>query len=610
MSNLISGLQKRLSGKFGANYVGGAAHYIGAATAFDATGIADGTVVIASCRASVNDGGGGVFTYYASSSQTVDSGLIFLPAIGGGRLIRQGWTVVGFNGDVNVLWFGADPTGTNDSWAAITTAIASVNPYVFNSTFNYHQGGGRVYAPKGKYLLSKTLYLPDHVTTYGDECQTYIAQNSQSGTADSTIFMPISSGFSGVAVIDSSGYVVSTGQRYASAVPLTGAAYVGGTVTYTEGASLLNIAVQPNGTNGLIGVRMQGSPGCRVTVSAQGFAVNIQGISCWNGFFNDLFCPGGLQISGYFNNCNNMILTGNFDSNVFNGVGNAVTSANKPACWDPIDTVYASTSLYFVNCQGVELPLICTQHNSRGIYFNNSGLNIGSWYVEDQVPTNQQNGAYITGSAMICGNNGSTSTTPVTYPNSEYTPNIIVASLTSASNGSTVVDSVYNADITILAFNQLNGNAGVGIFYGSHTSTGLPIYLGANVIRNGYFPDTAYDARQINLAPINGTWTPTFQNLTGTVTSSSANYVKRGNLYDIEITINGTGLTTTAGASYVTTPFNNTNGFPAPSRGTTLHAVNNSVVGGVGAMSTNSNAYLPTFASSTQIIVTGTVWGI
>lgn len=59
------------------------------------------------------------------------------------------------SGDVvNVLDFGADPTGVNDSRAAINAAIASLNAVPTTTPNGVDLGGGTVYIPEGTYKIS------------------------------------------------------------------------------------------------------------------------------------------------------------------------------------------------------------------------------------------------------------------------------------------------------------------------------------------------------------------------------------------------------------------------------------------------------------------------
>lgn len=492
-------------------------------------------------------------------------------------------------------------------WCGWQAAINAINPYVFNATFNDNQGGGTVRGKRGVYLMSRSLLLAAHVTLAGDGSQTYMAQATPTGAPDGLIFMPVSSGFVGVAVIDSTGYVVATGQRYVSATPLNSSAFTGGTVTYTEGCGLRDLAVKPNGTTGLIGIRMQGSPGCKVkNVSAQGFSVNSQGICCWNSEW-DMFNPGGVQISGYFQECHSSRVSGEFDNAVTSGVGNGVTSGNKPACWSAVDTVYVSTSLYLVNNLGLEIPSACSQHTG-GSYIENSHVHFGTWYNEDHGLSNPQDeSAYVTGAAMLRANNGSVSTTPSASPGT--TPNIVIDLLMSTANGSTAFDSIYNANILLMALGQPSGGAGVGILYGSHTSTGQALYLGPGVVRNGNFPDLAFDSRQINMFPVEGTWTPVATNLGGTGITYQARWIKVGNQYQCDVVINGTSLTATAVSTSITLPFNGTAGFGPPNRPSTVAvSVASLAAVGAGQVRTDANLYLPTIASTTQIVLSFSVF--
>ena len=54
--------------------------------------------------------------------------------------------------------FGADPTGTSDSTAAIRSALAYAESL----------GGGTVFLPVGKYLVTSTIHIPNYVSLVGD----------------------------------------------------------------------------------------------------------------------------------------------------------------------------------------------------------------------------------------------------------------------------------------------------------------------------------------------------------------------------------------------------------------------------------------------------------
>ena len=60
--------------------------------------------------------------------------------------------------DVIATEFGADPTGETDSTAAIQSAISAVNAL----------GGGTVFLPVGKYVVSSLINIPSYVSLVGD----------------------------------------------------------------------------------------------------------------------------------------------------------------------------------------------------------------------------------------------------------------------------------------------------------------------------------------------------------------------------------------------------------------------------------------------------------
>lgn len=122
-------------------------------TGFDSTGLSDKDTVFFRGRDSVNDGGGGWFTFWENSVQPADGGLVFAPT-SGGRLFRNGWTAFGFNGDLNVKWFGAKGDGLTDDAASIQAAI---------NTSNLLTTGGVIKFPSGVHIVGATLLLKSNV---------------------------------------------------------------------------------------------------------------------------------------------------------------------------------------------------------------------------------------------------------------------------------------------------------------------------------------------------------------------------------------------------------------------------------------------------------------
>lgn len=95
-------------------------------------------VAIVSGRVAKNDGGGGTFTLNGTPSAT-NLGTVF-PASNGGSWNRQ------YDGDLNVVWFGAIPDDLVDDAEAIQAAIDA-------STTT----GPVVYFPDGTFIVSETL---------------------------------------------------------------------------------------------------------------------------------------------------------------------------------------------------------------------------------------------------------------------------------------------------------------------------------------------------------------------------------------------------------------------------------------------------------------------
>ena len=109
-----------------------------------------GTTVAVSGYYTPNDGGGGVFVWNSSSTETDNAGSIIQPSgVNNGRWLLRAL------GYVSVKQFGAFGNGTNNDAAAIQAAI---------NTFN------RVYFPTGDYLVGSATIIVNKVgeTLYGN----------------------------------------------------------------------------------------------------------------------------------------------------------------------------------------------------------------------------------------------------------------------------------------------------------------------------------------------------------------------------------------------------------------------------------------------------------
>lgn len=141
----------------GISLVGGGARQVDAITAVNATGLPDGSVIIAKGRSTAGDGGGGIFRYVAGSAQATDGGTVFAPTAGGGRLFRDSWTAFGFNEPLNVRWFGAKgDNATND-----VSAIQAANDALGTN-------GGVLFFPNGTYKIGAPVNLTPRVSLQGE----------------------------------------------------------------------------------------------------------------------------------------------------------------------------------------------------------------------------------------------------------------------------------------------------------------------------------------------------------------------------------------------------------------------------------------------------------
>jgi hypothetical protein len=117
-------------------------------------GVLAGQSVMVSGRTATNDGGGGQFIWTDDTTTPDDGGTIVVP----NTLPRIGcWKRVNNQEDLNVLWFGADPTGVADSAPAIAAAIAARAGYSADlcvvGTFAYQP----VLVPRGRYAIKSAI---------------------------------------------------------------------------------------------------------------------------------------------------------------------------------------------------------------------------------------------------------------------------------------------------------------------------------------------------------------------------------------------------------------------------------------------------------------------
>jgi hypothetical protein len=133
---------------------------------------------------------------------------------------------------VNVLAYGADPTGVSDSTSAIQAAMNAVSLIVSPTTSaQTNVQGGEVFFPKGFYKTSSTLYLNSNVHWVGEDC----GPIQESGIATSGIpgcAMILYTGPQQSIAVDCSGFWFHNQNAY------FGTATAGGASTITIGTGL------------------------------------------------------------------------------------------------------------------------------------------------------------------------------------------------------------------------------------------------------------------------------------------------------------------------------------------------------------------------------------
>lgn len=122
---------------------------------FNSTLSTDGAALYFAGRDTLNDGGGGWFTFSSGSVATADGGIVFAPT-GGGRLLRDGYHALGFNNDINAMWFGVKANGTTNDSAALQSAIDAAAA----------TGGGKVYYT-GRPFIESSITVKDYVHLVG-----------------------------------------------------------------------------------------------------------------------------------------------------------------------------------------------------------------------------------------------------------------------------------------------------------------------------------------------------------------------------------------------------------------------------------------------------------
>ena len=496
--------------------------------------------------------------------------------------------------------FYAKGDGTTDDTAAIQAAINYLNPNIWGAPFNYQQGGGTVFFPKGVYRITAPLKLAPFVTLEGVGPDGWtgggagIGLTGPTSPANGSAIYADFGATTETCAIDTQNWSVAGGTLYAATnmTPIK-VEQLSGTYTYCQGAGLRNIAVFcTNSTR--FGVRLQGAALANLeNVSIMGFKVGLFSNCVWSTDYRKLFVlatqVGIAQVTN-----NDVKVSGVFDLDGWgasNGVtitnNNAVTAANKPSFWSANDTNYNCTSIYAVGCFSLRYERATTQHTGRSWYMEQTDASFGALYIED-LP-------YLSSGSTPGAFNG--------YNAAASNFSVLIENLHSDSNGVTLFNNLTNLPCTLLSMSGIQGQT-----LGPAVSGNTKLMYGLNVNRNGAFGDYKPNSLLINMAPETGSWTPGLTNIRGTGVTTAGVWTKIGNLYLFTVTITGTGITATGGgASIISTPFDGTAGVARPARSTAVAVSTANLQAASGLMRNDANLLISAIGTTTQIVVTGTV---
>lgn len=136
-----------------------------------------GNLVSVLGRSTPMDGGGGLFWFDSTATTATNLGTVFAPASGSGRWLRA------FDGELNALWFGANPNH-GDSTAAFRDALA----FAQNPTYGWSKDAGETYATPSIYVPPGAYDTYGPLTNYGVLFRGKAAQRSGNFTSETLFY--------------------------------------------------------------------------------------------------------------------------------------------------------------------------------------------------------------------------------------------------------------------------------------------------------------------------------------------------------------------------------------------------------------------------------------
>lgn len=296
---------------------------------------------------------------------------------------------------VNVLDFGADPTGVADSTTAIQAAIDSLAP-TSSAITPANAGGGTVYLPAGKYRITDTLLIGYGITLQGDGAggYPYLANNAQMTQIQADFGASVNKW-----AIDSATYVTSTGLRVAYNAYVNAnidVDYNGLQLVAIKGLTLFQLGGQSNIPWG--GIRLIGCPNSIIDeVTIQGFGIALQLNTCFGASVTRITSQSNYYGLLCYNANNNINVQGQFDKIV--DPSDLTVPVGRIPSWMPDATAFVTNyymaSSHYQASKGVIVAAnsavgsnsatinVITQFWNDPVYFQSSYANtLVSLYVE------------------------------------------------------------------------------------------------------------------------------------------------------------------------------------------------------------------------------------
>jgi hypothetical protein len=330
-----------------------------------------------------NDGGQSFYIIREKTVSDIDNGGSILE-ITGGELVAEILTI---NGEICVKQFGAKGDNLNDDTQAIQNAINYITDTEFDKIWvggviNYSKGGGTLHFTSGKYRITHTLLLGQHIRLVG--CSTHGFNYPVNDDKGSTIIADFTNPNSWVidtAIYKSDGTTIGyQGQHKGSQID-------NAEINSAHGIIIENLYIKAN-TSIYGGIRMSACPNSSLrNVMVNGTDIGFYFNCCWDVNAENIMSLSYLygclamydvnscRFTGYFNRIAGKSIDA--DNRMINGsdFGTSVGLLSGNINWS-----YGFIGYY---CNAINLDKVCTEGWEGGrLYVHCEGLVDNSSYLE------------------------------------------------------------------------------------------------------------------------------------------------------------------------------------------------------------------------------------